>query len=234
MDSKIIAHRGASGLVEFDNSIESFKKAIELGADMVEFDVRRTKDDVLIAFHDPFLNDKKISELEYKEILEKTKREGYKVPTVKEVVKLCKGKIDLDIELKEKGYEKELIQLVVPQLDYDEFMMKSFKDEVVKSINELDPKIETGLILGVEEPENKIFTRLSELFPKCRLKRCEADFVCPNHRLLKLFFLKRMDLSDLDVYVWTVNDGDLMKKLVQKQVKGIITDRPDIALQIRE
>ena len=49
---KVIAHRGASGMVGQDNTLESFQKAIEIGADMVEFDVRQTKDKVLIVHHD--------------------------------------------------------------------------------------------------------------------------------------------------------------------------------------
>ncbi len=54
--TKIIAHRGASGS-GVENTLESFEKAIELGVDMVEFDVRRTHDGVLIVYHDATFND---------------------------------------------------------------------------------------------------------------------------------------------------------------------------------
>lgn len=233
MDTKIIAHRGASGLVEIDNSVESFRKAIEIGADMVEFDVRRTKDGRFIAFHDPSLDGKEISSLTYEEIQEITDHKGYKVLRVEDVVLLCEDKIGLDIELKEKGYEEEVIKLVKGHLDYDEFMMKSFSDKTVNSIHEYDPNVRTGLLLGIEEPENKIRTRLSELFPKNRFNRCRADFVSPNYQLLKLFFLRRMKYSDIDVFVWTVNDPVRMNRLIKKGVEGIITDRPDLALEVK-
>ncbi len=234
MKTKVVAHRGASGLVEFDNSIESFRKAIEIGADMVEFDVRRTKDGELIAFHDLSIEERKISELKYDEILEFSKKKGYKVPLVEEVIQLCEGKVGLDIELKERGYEEEVIELVREYLDYDEFLMKSFCDETVNRINEHDPDIKTGLLLGVEEPTNRIKTRLSELFPKRRLERCRADFVSPNHKLLKFFFLKRMRKAGFEVYVWTVNDIQMIRKLFEKSVTGIITDRPDLALKYKK
>ncbi len=233
MDTKIIAHRGASGLVEFDNSMESFKKAIEIGADMVEFDVRKTKDNRLIAFHDYTLDDKSINELEYDTILEITEEKGYKVPTVEDVVMLCKDKIGLDIELKEEGYEDEIIDLVSEHLDYDQFMMKSFSDRSVDSISNHDSEVQTGLLLGVKNPDNKFKTRLSELFPKKRLKKCDADFVSPNHQLLKLMYLKRMDFRGFPVYVWTVNDPVMILRLIEKGVDGVITDRPDIALDIQ-
>lgn len=234
MDTKIIAHRGASGLVKFDNSIESFRKAIEIGADMVEFDVRKTKDGRFIAFHDPNLNGNNISDLTYEEIQEITDEKGYEVPRVEDVVLLCKDKIGLDIELKEEGYEKEVIKLVKGHLDYDQYVMKSFSDRTVNMIHEHDPNIKTGLLLGVEEPENKIRTRLSELFPKNRLRRCKADFVSPNHHLLKLMFLKRMNFCDMDVYVWTVNNASMIKLLFKKGVGGIITDRPDLAVKTKD
>ena len=48
----IIAHRGASGLVKFENTLASFAKAIELGVSMVEFDIRKTQDNLFVAFHD--------------------------------------------------------------------------------------------------------------------------------------------------------------------------------------
>ncbi len=233
-DCKIIAHRGASGLTEFDNSFESFRKAVDLGADMIEFDVRKTRDDVMIAFHDPVIEGERISDLSYEELLDITEEIGFKVPTVEDVVNLSKDKIGLDIELKEKGYEKRVVELVRDNLDYDRYVMKSFTDECVKSIKEYDSKVQAGLLLGVEDPQSKIKTRLSELFPKRRLNRCKADFVAPNYRLLRLFYLKRMWKSGFDVFVWTVNDVEMMEKLLNEGVDGLITDRPDLALDVRE
>jgi len=233
-DCKIIAHRGASGLTEFDNSFESFRKAVDLGADMIEFDVRKTRDDVMIAFHDPVIEGERISDLSYEELLDITEEIGFKVPTVEDVVNLSKDKIGLDIELKEKGYEKRVVELVRDNLDYDRYVMKSFTDECVKSIKEYDPEVQAGLLLGVEDPQSKIKTRLSELFPKKRLNRCKADFVAPNYRLLRLFYLKRMWKSGFDVFVWTVNDVEMMEKLLNEGVEGLITDRPDLALDVRE
>lgn len=234
VDCKIIAHRGASGLVDFDNSIESFKRAIEIGADMIEFDVRKTEDDRLVAFHDAEIKDKNLSNIKYEELLNLSRKDGYEVPLVEEVIQLCKGKIGLDIELKEESYEGEVVELVTTYLGYDEFVMKSFSDKTVKRIKSIDHKVDAGLLLGVEDPSNNIKTRFSELFPKKRLKKCRADFVSPNHRLLNLFFLKRMESFGGEVYVWTVNDVDLIEKLLRKEVDGIITDRPDLALKVRQ
>jgi len=233
-DCKIIAHRGASGLTEFDNSYESFRKAVELGADMIEFDVRKTRDDVLIAFHDPEIEGERISDLSYEELLDITEEIGFRVPTVGEVVNLSKDKIGLDIELKEEGYEEKVVELVREDLGYDSYVMKSFYDNCVKSIKRYDSKVEVGLLLGLEDPDSKIKTRLSELFPERRLNRCKADFVAPNYRLLRFYYLWRMWRLGFEVFVWTVNEVELMERLISKGVDALITDRPDFALKVRE
>ncbi len=233
-DCKIIAHRGASGLTEFDNSLESFRKAVELGADMIEFDVRKTRDDVLIAFHDPDIEGRKISDLSYEELLDITEERGFRVPTVGDVVNLSKGKIGLDIELKEEGYEERVVELVRGHLGHSDYVMKSFYDGCVKAIKRYDVEVKAGLLLGLEDPDSKIKTRLSELFPKRRLNRCKADFVAPNYQLLRFFYLRRMWRRGFEVFVWTVNEVELMKLLIDKGVDALITDRPDLALKVRE
>ncbi|MFP4001133.1 MAG: glycerophosphodiester phosphodiesterase [Thermoplasmata archaeon] len=232
-ECKIIAHRGASGLVEFDNSMESFREAVRLGADMIEFDVRKTRDDVMVAFHDPEIEGEKIADLNYEELVEMTEKKGFKVPTAEDVIMLSKGKIGLDIELKEEGYEERLVKLVRSYLDYDSYVMKSFLDETVRSIKHFDEKVETGLLLGLEEPDSKLRTRLSELFPKSRLKKCGADFVAPNFQLLRFFYLWRMRRAGVETFVWTVNDVKSMEHWMREGIDGLITDRPDLALQVR-
>ncbi len=226
----VIAHRGASALVGLDNTIESFEKAIEIGADAIEFDVRRTMDGKLITFHDEGIDGIPIANLTYQALLDKTQSKGYKVPTVEDVLKLSVGKIKLDIELKESGYEAEVVKLVKKYLTYDTYYMKSFLDDTVAAISKLDPNIHTGLLLGVGNPKYGILTRIAELFPGYRLRKAKANFVAPHYRLLKLNFLKRM--KNYPVYVWTVNNESIMKKLIKHRVEGIITDRPDKAIKL--
>jgi len=67
-DPIIIAHRGRYGAGELENTLRSFKKAMDIGVDMIEFDVRRTKDDYLIAFHDGTFNEMEVSSLTYSEL----------------------------------------------------------------------------------------------------------------------------------------------------------------------
>lgn len=232
MRTSIIAHRGASKLAGTDNTIESFSLAISLGADFVEMDVRQTKDKKLVVFHDDIIDDTPIKFLTYDELNQKTKDKGYLVPLFEDVLKLCQGKIKLDIELKETGYEFKVLSLIKKYFSYDTFMIKSFLDTAVKKVELLDKKVNTGLLLGYKKADVK--RRVNEFLPKRRLSLLDVDFVSPNYKLVTWDYMLRMRILKKKVYVWTVNDEKIIKKLLKKGVDGIITDVPDKALAIRD
>jgi glycerophosphoryl diester phosphodiesterase len=229
----VIAHRGASGLVKFENTLESFEKAIFLGVPFVEFDVRKTKDNFLVCYHDECIDGNRLSDINYQKLLEISQEKGFVIPLIEDVIKLCKDQIKLDIELKEIGYEEEVVGLVKSYMDYHDYVIKSFNDSSVKAIKKIDKNIITGLLLGKSNPQSWMI-RLSELFPEYRLYTTKANFVSPNYQLLRFGFCSRMKLMRKNIYVWTVNDEKLMLQLAKKGIYALITDRPDLALNIYE
>ncbi len=227
---KIIAHRGASGLVERENTLESFEKAIEINADMVEFDVRKTKDNKLVVCHDNILADLPVKLTEYELLEREAELQGYHLPLLSEVLLLCKGRIFMDIEVKEHGFENRLIKELDKYVGPDEYSIKSFDDRVSYSVKLINPKIQTGLLLGISRGDSR--RRLSEIFPIRRLKKCKADFVSPYHGLIRLGFVRRAHRYNYPVYVWTLNRKKRIMKFLKKGVDGIITDRPDNAIEV--
>lgn len=232
MRTAIIAHRGASKLAGTDNTIESFALAIELGADYVEMDVRQTKDKKLVVFHDDIIDDTPVKFLTFEELNKKTGEKGYSVPLFEDVLKLCQGKIKLDIELKETGYEFKVLTAVKKYFSYDGFMIKSFLDTAVKKVELLDKRVNTGLLLGYKNADVK--RRVNEFLPKRRLAQLDVDFVSPHYKLITWDYMLRMRIHKKKVYVWTANDDAIIKKLLKKNVDGIITDVPDKALRLRD
>ncbi len=228
----IIAHRGASGLVKFENTLASFEKAIELGTPMTEFDVRKTQDHQFVVFHNESIDRMKLADLTYQQLLDISQKKGFEVPLVEDVLKLCQGKIKLDIELKETGYELEIVKLVKKYLDYQDYVIKSFFDHAIIAVKNADHKVITGLLLGLGNPQNLIATRLSEIFPELRLFQTKADFVSPNYQLIKFCFVSRMKLIKKNIYVWTINNEKLMAETAKKGVFALITERPDLALKL--
>jgi glycerophosphoryl diester phosphodiesterase len=218
-----------------ENTIESFKKAIEIGVDMIEFDVRRTRDQALIVHHDELMEGKPVKELTYDEISKMAKGQGFSTPTLEEVLKFTSEKIKLDVELKEGGYEKEVVELLLKYSRTDQFVITSFCDSCIKRIKDNHPDIKTGLILGISGPEHPLRTRISEFYPARRSREAKADFLVPHQRLLWFGFLGRAKKENKPVFVWTVNDQRrIWKMLHDERIDAIITDKPDLALSLRQ
>lgn len=221
----IIAHHGAC----------AYATAIELGADMVEFDVRKTKDNLFIAYHGEFIKGKLVRELTYQDISNISQNQRFFIPTVEDVLKCTTGKIKLDVELKEEGYESKIIELICKFYKENEFVITSFNDSSIKVIKDNYPNIKVGLLLGKERSKASIFTRISELFPIKRCIKVKADFLVPHWKLLRFGFLDRAKRKNKPVFVWTVNDKKLIWKFLNdKRIDGIITDKPDLAILLRK
>jgi glycerophosphoryl diester phosphodiesterase len=200
---------------------------------MIEFDVRRTKDNVFIVRHDRSIQGKPIKSSTYEEISQIARGQGFRIPTVKEILKCTKGKIRLDVELKEEGYEEEIIELLSAHLKKDQFVITSFNDSSLKRIKDNYPNIKVGLILGKFKPP--LWVRVSEVFPMKRCEKSKADFLVAHWRLLKVGFLERARRSHKPVIVWTVNDEEMIRKLIRdRRVYAIITDKPDLAVSLRK
>lgn len=231
MKKILIAHRGARTYFH-ENTLEAFEKAIRLNADMIEFDVRRTQNNLFVVYHDEYINEKPIKDLAYEDIC---KFSRLKVPTLDEVLELTRGRIKLDIEIKEEGYEKEVVNFILEFLKEDEFAITSFNDNSLKTIKEVFPKIRTGLILGKPNPKNPFGTRISELFPFKRCREINVDFIAPHWRLLKLGLPRRAKKHKLPVFVWTVNEANLISKFLRNtRIDGIVTDKIETAVQLKE
>ncbi len=231
MKPVVIAHRGASALALHENSLEAFQIAIDIKADYVEFDIRKTKDDNLIIFHDDSYEGHPISSLTYRELCLLTSRKGLYPPLFSEVLALCKGKIKLDIELKESGFEQRVVDMTKAEFSYSDFMIKSFLDSVSSRIKTFDKNVKTGLLIGVRKAT--FLTRIKEYFPGKRLRLCQADFISPHYKFVTKGFILRMQRQKKDIYVWTLNNNSLIDTFLKKPVTGIITDYPDTALKKR-
>lgn len=192
---KIVAHRGASQEAP-ENTLAAFTKAIEMGADMIEFDVRRAPDGRLVISHDPAPT-----------------AEG--VPTLEDTLRLTRGRIQLDVELKEPDCERDAIELLTRYCELSEFAITSFLPEVLQATRAIQAGIRTGLIFG-EFPQGPI--------------GAEADFLAPHYHLLA-----EAEKLGKPLLIWTVDDPELTRRLfAHPLVEGIVTNNPRQALALRD
>jgi glycerophosphoryl diester phosphodiesterase len=236
MTKIIIAHRGFCDNCQ-ENTLESCQKAIAAGVDMIEVDVRKTLDSVLILFHDELINNQPINQLTYADINKFSLNVGFKVPTLAEILKLVQAQVKLDLELKEVGYEKEIISLVTHYLSPEEFIVTSFNDESLLKIKQDFSCVKTGLIIGKKNSNNFLInlkTKLAEIFPENRYKKIKADFLIAKVSILNFGFLTRARKNKKPVFVWTVNDQATLEKLLRDdRVTGIVTDKTDLGVLLR-
>lgn len=200
---------------------------------MIEFDVRRTEDKVLIAYHDESIQGKPVRELTFETISRIAGDQGFRIPRVEEVLRFTRGRIKLDVELKEEGYEKETVELISRYFEEDQFVITSFRDASLRTVKNTYPRIRVGLILG--KSKASAWTRISEFFPVKRCNQAKADFMVPHWKLLRLGFLTRAEKNKIPVFVWTVNEEKMLREFLDdRRVNAIVTDRIDLAVSLQK
>ena len=230
METKIISHRGRTSRKSADNTLASVNDAIELKVEMVEVDIRQTKDSQIVCFHDPDIQGELIRDLDYSEIIEKDSQ----IPTLEHVLWSAKGKIGIEIELKEPGYELEVVSIARDYFNYDKFVLKSFHPQVVERVKEIDQKIFAGLLVGSAFSLEQLFFTLKEAFTSTNFKQTNADFISPYYKIFEAGWFSRFTRNNVPIQVWTVNDVESIRTLINQQVHSIITDIPEVAIGIRE
>jgi glycerophosphoryl diester phosphodiesterase len=232
----VSAHRGGSERAG-PATWQAYEDALESGAEYAEFDIRRTKDGVLVVYHDPRVGPTgpPLATLTHAELSE---RAGYEVPVVDEVMALIAGKLVAHLDLKEVGYEREVVDRAVALLGVDGLVVTSLEDCSVAAVAQGFPGVRTALSLGRDRRELALArlpgTRLSELFPARRIRACGAHGVAVHQRLARTTVLREATRHGLFTMVWTVNDDTLMRAfLAHPRVDVLVTDRPRRAVALR-
>jgi glycerophosphoryl diester phosphodiesterase len=221
MNKLVIAHRGGSSLAR-ENTLEAFQKAIDLCADMIEFDVRRTKDQHYLIHHDPRIAGKPLNELTRSEVREIAGAMGFHVPGLEEALQLAGGRIGVDIELKEEGYERKVLEQICAALPDADYIVSSFHACSISTVKRHRPGVRTGFI----------FKEAGALTPD--ILEGDTDWMLPVQSLVDDDLLVRLRRAGKKIAVWTVNDTRQMKRLLEDdRIDGIVTDRPDAALAVR-
>lgn len=223
----VIGHRGAPR-VKHENTLESFQAAIDIGAHAVEFDVRRTADNVIVVIHDAVVapDFKRVDSLTYEELDYAASQQGFHVPTISEALDFCAGRIALDIELKEPGYEAEVLELVGRFCEPAHAIFKSFDPSSVTALKHANDRFMAGLLVGLPSPKVLVKNR-GKLRIARRVEHTGADFIAPHWRLARPRFLRRMAKRQIPVVVWTVDSKRFARFLLKQRAAGIVTNRPE-------
>jgi len=221
----VVGHRGAAGL-EPENTILSFKRALELGVDNVELDVHLTKDKELVVIHDSTVNRTTngqgyVGNITLEAIKMFDAGKGEQVPTLQEIIDVVKGKAVLQIELKGLGVEESVVKTVEENKIIDDVILTSFRHYMVKRAKSLNQKMKTGVIflcLPLDAPRMAIDAGANQL--NANLNYIDEHLVEDAHR------------HGLKISAWTANEPEQMRRLLVLGVDAIVSDRPDILMEI--
>jgi glycerophosphoryl diester phosphodiesterase len=217
-------------------TIEAYAMALETGAEYVEFDIRRTADGELAAYHDPRTRQGEVlAAISYPRLCELA---GYRVPRVADVMTLIAGKATGHLDLKDTGGEGKVVEMALNILGPGNFVVTTLEDRSVAAIKTRFPAVPVALSLGRDLNEVprawRAATRLSELFPMRRLRACRADWVAVHRRLAAAGVLGRCHRAGIKTMIWTVDeDADIRRWLADPRVTVLITNRPGDAVAIR-
>ena len=215
-----IGHRGARAY-EPENTLRSFRKALEIGVDAIELDVRKTTDNHLVVIHDADVNRTTngkglVADLTLKEIKELSTEKGEKIPTFEEALDCIEGKAKILIELKEQDTEKQVLSAVASKKLDKNVVIISFLEEALKKTRELNAEIETGLIYA------------KHAHPEETALKLKAQYLIALYRFTHTTNVEKAHKNGLKIIVWTINTKEEAEEYAKKGVDGIATDKPDI------
>jgi len=208
---RVIAHRGVHGTGARENTMGAFELAAAAGADMIEFDVRRSGTGELAVLHDHALDGVALISCSLDEF---ERRTGFRPPTLADVLGWADGRIGLDVELKEDGYAEELATaLAAFAAGGRPLLVTSFIDPVLAQVSKLAPALKLGLLIA--------FTAERAVE---RARACGATVVLPEIKLLNEALIGEVADAGLELVVWGFMPDRHASVLGDRRVGGVITD----------
>jgi glycerophosphoryl diester phosphodiesterase len=233
--TRVIAHRGASAYAP-ENTLAAFELAARQGADMIELDVQRSADGVLVIFHDDTTERwdgraRLASACTLAELLE-LNIGGAKVATLAETCAFAREhNMRMNVELKGAGFGAQVAEMLRAERVEDLVLISSFVEAALMEIAAASPDLPRAYLMGTDTYNPVV--RAREGWPFGALERTGSAAWHPAYELPMLTWLiPRVRKAGFQVNVWTVDDIEWMRKLVALEVEGIITNTPDVLRKV--
>lgn len=206
----LLGHRGTRIPPRFpENTFPSFDAALNHGCDGFEFDLRLDKAKKPVVCHDPTVAGRRVAQTFNQQLL---------LPELSDVLQRYEKRAFLDIELKVRGLETELMVALGAHSPERRFVVSSFLPEVLQELRLRSAVIPLGLIC---DRPNQIELGL----------KMAAQYVIPHHSLVDKNLVREIASQGKKSMVWTVNDRDLMLRFADWGVDGIISDDTELLVR---
>ncbi|MCA9913430.1 MAG: glycerophosphodiester phosphodiesterase [Anaerolineae bacterium] len=253
----VIAHQGGDGLRP-SNTMASFEHAMELGVDVLEMDIHSTSDGVLVTIHDDTVDRTtdgtgRVQDMTFEELQQLDagynwptlqeaqaeieghpyRGEGITIPSLEEIFQAFPD-MRMNIEIKQ-----ELPSIVQPFCDLlreyemtDQVLVASFHESTMQEFRAACPEVPTS---GVES-EITVFYALNVVGLAGAYLPSAYAFQVPEYsgdlHVVTSRFVRAAAEHNIEVHPWTINTRDDMERILETGAQGIITDYPDVLLDV--
>jgi len=210
----VIGHRGASSEAP-ENTLKAFERAIELNADFIEFDLQKTLNHEIIISHDSDLlrlagKMKSLRDMSLEEIKRIDIGEGERIPTLHELLAITKEKIKLQLEIIAPGIVNDLIKILREENLINTSIVSCFNIMDLLKVKEIEP----GLKIGYLIPKALTKIRMVKRYVQRAIDN-EFYAIHPYYPIVDKEFVNLAHKNGLKVNVFTVNEEDMMRKLIK-------------------
>ncbi|MDQ1279323.1 MAG: glycerophosphoryl diester phosphodiesterase [Thermoproteota archaeon] len=221
----ITGHRGA-GFLEPENTIRAMQRAIQLGVDQIEIDAHLTKDKKIAVIHDSSLDRTTnghgfVGNYTLDELKQLDAGKGEKIPTLQEIIDVVRGKVTLQIELKELNVTDQVVKEVIENKLSEDVVVSSFWHQAVRRVKEINSKVKTGVLFTCSPIDVVQLAR-----------NAKADAIHPNVNYVNAVMVDEAHREGLTVRAWNADDEKLMIKILQMNVDALGSNRPDLLLKL--
>jgi glycerophosphoryl diester phosphodiesterase len=221
----VIAHRGDSTRA-LENSLEAFRLALSVPADMIEFDIRKSRDNYLYVIHDKETGRTADSNINIErslsdDIARVRLKNGEPIPNLNDVLALVAGKVGLNIEIKSEGAGALTAAHIVGTGYRGRLMLSSFKEREIIEAKRVMPNIPVAGIFDAFAP-SEVSAYREKGYPVISLSRKTV-----SQELISSCHSKK-----IEVYVWTVDKEEEAKQLISLGADGLYSNDPGMLRRI--
>lgn len=252
----VMAHQGGDGLRP-GNTLAAFRHAAELGADVLEMDIHSTSDGVLVVIHDDTVDrttdgSGRVQDFTFVQLQELDagyhwptlsegqdseghpyRGQGIAIPALEEVFQEFPDyRMNIEIKQREPSIVQALCDLIAEYDMQEQVLVASFHPETITEFREACPEIPTS---GVE-PEIRLFFGLNTVGLYALYQPTAYAFQVPEYsgglHVVTENFVRGAQAHNVQVHPWTLNTREDMQRMIDLGVDGIITDYPDVLLEL--
>ena len=224
-----LSHRGNSNK-HVENSFEAFKSVVDMGFEYIETDLRKTLDNEIVTFHDRDLKrlfniNLKVENLTFAEINKFFSAKNCKLLTLKEAL-INFPKTKFNIDLKSKEVIRESINIVNELKAFERVCFASFNSSHTDEVLIDSP----SAVVSMGMKDVAYFKFFNYLRKDSKILQVPLNWKGIN--ILNSKLIRKAKDKDLFVHVWTINDRESITKLMDMGVHGIVTDKPELIMEI--